>query len=95
MNTAAMNSSLIMSNTDKKGAVMTDTTDKASGALRQAMNRSDEIAKLAASFKLPPLPASYRNLPKDIRWAVETLTRHYGMTCAIRMHYLMRDRNAP
>lgn len=26
---------------------MTDTTDKASGALRQAMNRSDEVAKLA------------------------------------------------
>lgn len=76
---------------------MTDTTDRerANKALRQAMNRSDEVAKLAASFKLPPLPASYRNLPKDIRWAVETLTRHYGMTCAIRMHYLMRDKHAP
>lgn len=64
---------------------------EANKALRQTMNRSDEVAKLAASFKLPPLPASYRNLPKDIRWAVETLTRHYGMTCAIRMHYLMKD----
>jgi hypothetical protein len=25
----------------------------------------------------------------------EALTRHYGMTCAIRMHYLMRDKHAP